>query len=333
MNPRADPGVLSRGLAGIWGKKLCRRLGIVVAAFAALVIVGSALAAQPTALTRSSAFDSTNEGWYVLENDASRPATWQSTGGNPGGYISAQFPSGSGQFESVPASWPPGNALGDYGGTVGADVRVKLASGAEAQALEIGFHSTNSSVAACEYLEPWAPSSIWSAVAVTLDPNHLSDCNTPRTLTGAQLRAALAGFDGIFVFAGNVDGVSETVDVDNAQLAGPQAAKTAPTGSVTRKFTLTHSRRTFRGTLTARYDYSCAGNTKVTIYRKAKRPVKVGTARASAPNLKWQDGPATFSFKVKKVVKGSYYASARKAKSGLDGNSCVAAKSKTVKAR
>ncbi len=307
-------------------------LNILVAAFAVLGIVGSAWAADPPALTRSSAFDSANEGWYVVENDAPRPATWVSNGGNPGGYVSAQFPSGSGQFESAPASWAPGNAVGDYGGTLGADVRVQLASGAEAQALEIGFHSTNSAVLACEYLEPWAPSSNWSTVAVPLDPQHLNDCMTPKPLTGAQLRAALAGFDGIYVFAGNVDSVPETVDVDNARLAGPPAPVAAPTGSVARKFTLAYSQGAFSGTLAARYDYSCAGTTQVTIFRAGSKPAKVGTATTSAPDPTKKLGPASFSL-TRKVAKGTYYASAAKSTSSLDGNACAAAKSAKVTVR
>ena len=195
----------------------------------------------------------------------------------------------------------------------------------------IGFYSSNTSVVACQDMGP--PKSNWTTAAATLDTKHLTNCNTASPLTGAQVSAALAGFGGIFVFAGNLDSVSETVDVDNAELAGPEAARTAPTGSVTRRFTLTFSRRTFRGTLTAKNDYSCAGKTKVTIFRKATTPVRVGTTATSGANRKEQFGPATFSLTRKTVVKGTYYASVPKTKSSRDGNTCRAARSKTVSSR
>src|SRR5579863_4025674 len=285
-----------------------RGLGIAVTALVALATVGAAAASQQIAITRSSTFDSSNEGWVVDDNGNFSPATWLSNGGNPGGFIEGQLdPPNYGLFQSSVGGWA-GNAVADYGGTLTVDV-----GGAEndpSADVSVGFFSDNSSVAPCEDL---GGNEGWSTDAVTLDTSHLVDCDTRKPLTGPQTSAALAGFQAMFVYILG-SGTSDTFGIDNAALSGPQSAGSAPTGRVAREFTLVYKSRKFQGTLLAADDYSCAGKTKVTIFRKAKRPVKVGTVRTSAPNLLKEFGPATFSFKPKKVVKGTYYASAGKAK-------------------
>ncbi len=315
-------------MGGLRRIRLRGRLVVVVAALVALATVGTALASQQIAITRSSTFDSSSEGWVFTDNGNFSAATWLSSGGNPGGFIEGQLdPPDYGIFQSSVAGWA-GNAVDDYGGTLTVDI-----AGSEndpSADASVGLFSDNSSVVPCEDLG--AIGEGWNTEAVTLDTSHLVECGTSTPLTGAQASAALAGFQAIFVYIAGT-GTSDTFALDNAALSGPQSAGSPPTGHVTREFTLVYKSRKFQGTLVGADDYSCAGKTEVTIFRKAKKPVKVGTVTTSAPNLLKEFGPATFSFKPKKVVEGSYYASAGKTKSGLDGNSCVAAKSKTVKAR
>ena len=71
----------------------------------------------------------------------------------------------------------------------------------------------------------------------------------------------------------------------------------------------------------------------MTIFKKAKKPEKIGSVTASAPNLKLTPAPAKFSFTLKKRAKGKFYASVAKVTSKLDGNTCVAARSKSVTVR
>jgi len=125
-------------------------------------------------------------------------------------------------------------------------------------------------------------------------------------------------------------GPAPTISLDNASLSGPQTPVTPPSGKVGRTLTLRRRNGVFRGTIIAADDYSCAKTMKVTILRKAKKPVKVGTATTDHPP---NGESASFAFRLKKVVKGSYYASSTKAKSALDGNTCSAAKSNGVKVR
>ncbi len=311
-----------------------RWLAPAVVGICALAAAASAFASHPI-LTRSSTFDSTNEGWVGQDNTGFHNMTWQGSGGNPNGYINITFASGGGDIQSVPndagSTWPAGNALGDYGGTLAADVRVHLNGATSTEDLVIGFFSSNASALACEDLG--APTSSWATYTVTLDVSHLISCSTGKPLTGPQASADLAGFEGIVVGAGNLDNVGEVVDVDNATLAGPQAGQTPPTGTVSRALTLTYKAHKLSGALTAADDFSCAAKTKVTIFEKAKKPVKVGTATTSAANQQVQSGPATFTFKLKKSEKGKFYASAGKTTSKLDGNKCRAATSKSVTVR
>lgn len=312
-------------------KKFALVLGLGGAALV-LAAVSSASAAQPGAITRSSTFDSSNEGWMFFSGHGMDPATWQSFGGNPGGYVTAQLNPGGGLFESTPPSlggtWDPGNALGDYGGKVQVDMK---ASDPTSDAV-IGFRTNNSNVEPCQEVGGFMAG--WHTYWTALDPSGLDDCHKTNTpLTAAQATAALAGFDGMFVFAFDNDNMADSVNLDNASLSGPQTAVAPPTGTVTRRFTLVYKARKFQGMLTAADDYSCAGTTKVTIFRKAKDPVKVGTATTSAPDLREKFGPATFSFKLRNMVEGSYYASATKAKSPLDANACNAARSNAVRVR
>jgi hypothetical protein len=316
-------------------KKLALLLGLVGTALV-LAAIGRASAPQASAITRSSTFDSNNEGWFfdnLTSVNPVNPATWHGLGGNPGGYITGHVIAGRAGFESNWSSnggtWDPWNALGAYGGKIQVDME---ASDPTAEAV-IEFSTNNSNVEACQDTGgPFANG--WHTYSITLDPSGLDDCKkTDTPLTVAQATAALAGFDGVYAYVFANDKQADfTVNLDNASLSGPQTAVTPPTGTVTRQFTLMHTGRKFQGTLTASDDYSCAGETKVTIFRKAKKPVKVGTATTSAPNTR-KFGSAKFSFKLKRLVKGSYYASAGKAQSPLDGNTCNAAHSNSVRLR
>ena len=314
-------------MEGVRGKRFRRRLGIAATTLVALAAAASALASQQSAITRSSTFDSSNQGWIVNDfgTGTVSSATWQSTGGNPGGFIEGQLdPLNYGLFQSNVAGWA-GNALNDYGGTLAADV---ADSNDPASDVSIGFFSGNSSVLACEDMGLAGVG--WETHAATLDTSHLIDCNTSNPLTGPQASAALAGFRAMFVYISGT-GTFVTVGIDNAAHSGPTTAGGHPTGAVTRAFTLAYKARTFQGTLTAPDDYSCAGKVKVSIFRKGKRAaVKTGTT--STPDSHTQGGPAKFSIKLK-VGPGTYYAKVKKATSSLDGNSCDAAASKSVRVR
>ncbi len=307
-----------------------RRFGIAVATFAAVVALVAVPSAQASGVAYSSTFNASSEGWFSWDGSSLADATWQASGGNPGGYITGVSDSGFAALQSGSTTWPSANAIGDYGGTLATDIRVNYSSVATETDTTIGFWSGNSSVYACQDLGP--TTAAWSTDTATLDASHLDDCSTGRPLTGPQLTAALAYFGGIVVRAGDYESVAATVDVDNAELSAPQAAVTPPTGAIARVLVLGRYRRgKFRGTLTSALDFSCASKMKVTVFRDARRPVKVGTVTTSVPQLWKHTAPTTFTLKLSAAKKGTYYATAAKTKSALDGNTCSAAKSKNVK--
>jgi hypothetical protein len=309
-----------------------RRIGLAVAGLFALAVIATAAAAQSSVLTHSSTFDSGIEGWVAVQEPSGSVGspTWKSAGGNPGGYITAQFSNGNGMLDSSPTNpgttWPAGIAVDDYGGTLRANVRLTLASPSDTN-IEIGFLSSNSVEEPCVGVHN--PGSGWITVTATLKA-PVFGCLSPFAISAAQVNAALAGFKGMLVYAVDASGVSETLDVDNAELKGPPVAGSHPTGTVARYLTLAYKSGKFHGTLSAAYDFSCALRKGVTIFRKAATPVKVGTTTTSAST---KYGSTAFTFTPKKIVKGSYYATVPKAKSSLDGNTCPAAKSSSAAIR
>jgi hypothetical protein len=293
----------------------------------ALATVGGASAGQISALSRSSTFDSSNEGWIAIKPAGSRAAGWVSAGGNPGGYISTAYAHTT--FLS-PGTWA-GNALGDYGGRLTVDLK---AAGPGVHAV-IGVSTNNSNVRPC--LDTGELPQEWHTYSIALEANSPTGC----ALTAGQMGAALAGFTGVAVVA-PAYGPDPTVSVDNVSLTGPQTPITPPTGTITRELTLKYIRganaqsdyipHLLLGRIATTEDFSCLRPFKVTIFRKsnARKPVKVGTAITAK-----SDRPAwgSFSFKLRKVVKGSYYATVTTSESPLDGNTCNAAQSKGVRVR
>jgi hypothetical protein len=314
---------------------LLRRFGTVVAALVAFVVVGTASAAQSGVLTRSWTFDTTNDEWFVFSGGNFSPATWQSSG-NPGGSITAQFSPPSSIFLQSTGSLgggatDPGNALGDYGGTLKVDIS---ASDPTSEAA-VGFFSKNSLVLPCVIQGNLGAA--WTTVTATLNTGHLRNCNSnakaPPRLTGAQASAALADYDGMFVIPHDTDSNPDTVSLDNAMLAGPVVAVTPPRGTVSRVLELgRYMGGMFKGRFTAPNDFSCAGKEKVSVFevRRREAPLKIGTVMSRTPTVQHKDVSTTFTLKVK-ARKGTYYASLTKAKSSLDGNTCNAAKSNRVK--
>jgi hypothetical protein len=309
------------------------RFGIAVAALAAFVALLAVPSAQASNVAYSSTFGTTSEGWVAVDNGKAKDMTWEASGGHPNGYITTQFPSGIGGVQSGrnPAggsTWKAGNAAGDYGGSLAVDLRVHFDGSSDDPDLAIGLFSANATTRACQ--DFGAPPSSWTTYTVKLTRHNLVDCSSNLPLTGAQVTAALAGFTSMYVAAVNDDGVSETVDVDNARLSGPKTAGTAPTGNIQRWLTLTHTAQKLTGTLLSFDDFSCAGKVNVAIFEKGRKH-KIATVK-SRGQVKDRER-ATFSLELKPDAKGTYYASIAKATSKLDGNSCIATKSSPVKIR
>jgi len=105
------------------------------------VILAVGLAASAADATVVSTFDSGLDGWAKANSDSGSDVIWESTGGNPGGYLRYDE-AGSGILDFVAA---PAKFLGDkasyYGGTLSFDIRTDTLSNptnVDAQVMLIG---------------------------------------------------------------------------------------------------------------------------------------------------------------------------------------------------
>lgn len=83
------------------------------------------LAAVPAKANLTSTFDSSAEGWNAIDPTGDYTSSWQSAGGNPGGYLqgSESDPLGGTGYFYAPASWL-GNWSAYAGGTISYDLKV-----------------------------------------------------------------------------------------------------------------------------------------------------------------------------------------------------------------
>jgi Laminin B (Domain IV) len=94
---------------------------------AAATAVAFALSiAQASADTISSTFDTGPEGWSALDPTLDYTASWQSTGGNPGGFLQGteNFPAGGTGYFIAPSKFL-GNLSAYAGGTLTYDLKVQ----------------------------------------------------------------------------------------------------------------------------------------------------------------------------------------------------------------
>jgi Laminin B (Domain IV)/PEP-CTERM motif len=79
----------------------------------------------PAKANLSSTFDASAEGWSALDPTGDYTSTWQSSGGNPGGYLrgSEDDPLGGTGYFYAPASWL-GNWSAYAGGNISYDLKV-----------------------------------------------------------------------------------------------------------------------------------------------------------------------------------------------------------------
>jgi hypothetical protein len=308
---------------------LGRTSRLVATLFATTITLAIAVASAPAAgIQRSSTFNSNDENWIVLTDSGFFSPAYHSTDGNPGGYVSA-FDSGYGfdnsRFQAPFNVWG-GKASGNYGGTLSVDFRNSAASDHGPQ---MTIYTSNFRDPVCA-VSSQVPTSSWQTFQFTLNASVFSVCGI-RPITGPQMTAALAGFEGITVGT-STSFLSETMDVDNASLSGGDAG---PTGKVSRTLTakFVSKAHRFKGALDAEDDFSCAHDQKVQVFRRAKGPdQKVGTATTAPQSTHEATSDAKFALK-NHAKAGTYYAMAPSASATLDGNTCRPAKSPAVKVK
>ena len=145
-----------------------------------------ALAALPAQANLVSTFDSGNEGWSAVDPTADYTSVWQSSGGNPGGYLlgTESSPLGNTGYFIAPAAW-----LGDLsiyaGGTLSYDLRVVSGTAYFADAdIQICSGATCAS-----WTGPNPVGNGWVTFSTTLVPANFSGGNLAAILSNVtQLR-------------------------------------------------------------------------------------------------------------------------------------------------
>jgi hypothetical protein len=223
---------------------LIRTIGVaVLLSAAALLAMAGTAGATPLDYT----FDSTNQGWLQSQNNGTTITTagFQSTGGNPGGRLTAKD---SGAEDGCSTGTTPCNLFtfyspfvlplgANFGGTASFDLRssVNPAFAAEFLLLATGP----------QYLDGLISESTgtgWHHLSIQLDtsanwavcPYAGGDCSPP---SQPDFKSLIAATDEVAVIADvGPDGTGETYDLDNVSLTdgipGPPPAPPAPSAPV-----------------------------------------------------------------------------------------------------
>lgn len=196
------------------------------AASACGVLIGVTGAASGQEILAQSTFDADLEGWSIRTNNSNtgcdltalvtRTPTWESSGGNPGGFIQAVDPA-----ESRTAFWhAPAGFLGDqssaYGGTLSYDLKQSATS---SQYNEIDLVLEGGGIRLV-FDTAYNPRTTWTHYDVPLETSvgwRVTTCDGPFA-TEAQIRQALGDVT-MWLIRAEYRGGPDTDGLDNVVLA------------------------------------------------------------------------------------------------------------------
>ncbi len=191
-------------------------LGLVPAGVARPAAVRAAPAAIPLAV---STFDNNAEDWTVIGDVVGTP-TYHTSGGNPGGYVSATDQTdGETWFWSAPAKFL-GNKSAAYGGVLRYDLR-QDPNDAQYQDYDVILEGAGLRLV----LEAtYTPRTIWTSYVVILDQRAgwFKDDGTDDSPTAGEMQAVLADLTALRI-RGEYQIGDDTGDLDNVRLEGPSA--------------------------------------------------------------------------------------------------------------
>jgi len=202
------------------------------------LVVGAGAGALRAAPPASSNFNVNDQGWSVVTVDTGTSgfptattggATYNATGGNPGGFISILDPDSFDTFFRAPAAYQ-GNLLAALNGTLQFDtITDQIADYNGADVVIKG----NGTVLIYD-IAPLATAN-WSTVALTIAPGanwHLNTLGGP-TATLSDFQNALANVSEFWITAEYHNGVSETTGLDNVSLNAPSVAPEPSSAALT----------------------------------------------------------------------------------------------------
>jgi hypothetical protein len=250
-----------------------------------VVAVGLCPATAASALNLSSNFDSSDEGWQLAVGQSytfGAPGH-AATGGNPNGFIfysqPAPAPDEIYAWFVSPAGWA-GDALPNYGGTVGFDARSVPDSPqgpSQFQPSVYLFTGTwppgTGEQTVFENPGPAPLSSSWSQYAVPLTTsnwNEVTDQEPGYEPTDeAYFRQVLHNLGGVAIITEGWIGVAEQSGLDNPLLSGGQSP---PPVEFERELTIRYRGGAFTGTLTSNETACNLSGVPVEVFRKKRGP-------------------------------------------------------------
>jgi hypothetical protein len=178
----------------------------------------------------SSSFDVDTEGWVVEDFPVALgdppvslmtySASYETSGGNPGGFIRREDPSGNWFWFSAPSAFLGDKSAG-LGGAISLDMRVSPApmpiGPIFPMVILVGGGTTLFAIT-----EP--PGSGFTSFEVFLTPCSwkVGNYSTGPLASSSQLLAVLGDLDALYISGDWVDG-TETADLDNVRICGPEA--------------------------------------------------------------------------------------------------------------
>jgi hypothetical protein len=196
------------------------------------------LPAISSAKTVTSTFNKNLQGWTVQGDPATGSPFWASTGGNPGGYLSAVD---GGQGQDMVAIAPKGfrgNKGVFYGGTLSFDRQIDDTSGGAYFTPPDDVTLVGDGGISVDFTLATPPGADWTRQQITLLPQDTSDGTSAATLQAVLSSLTSVGIEIEYIGGG------ETDDLDNVVLATPSkpkltaAAKEAFTTGTAGSFTI-----------------------------------------------------------------------------------------------
>jgi hypothetical protein len=275
--------------------------------FASLALAGGAGAVAPK-ITET--FDAGAQGWEIYEGTSEYDATWQASGGNPGGFV-RYSDLGAASSDAVFADEEYVSHISRYeGGRILFDLRSD--AGDPAAPTVTITDPDDYAFPAIHTRARHAPGLEWTSYAIPVETAATVWRDESGKRVGEKRFAAILGRDPVYEIQADLSAsAAETTDLDNVGIINA-----AP-----RTLSLTYSAKKgkLKGTLKCPTDANCIAGETVTIVRRKKGPdEKLGKATTSTAGR--------YSLKRKHLKKGSYVASVAQTNPEV-GTLCAAAKS------
>ena len=169
---------------------------------AAAVLLAAGLSTAPAEIIVASTFDTSDEGWSVYTTlGYSGPVNYESSGGNPGGYIWAADPDTGAWAFRAPAKFEGGKADA-YGGKLTFDI---ASNNPESDTAWVGIEG-NGLQLVCQYDAPDLPNVVYNRSVTLVAATGWVHAITQQPASESDLITALSNLTGLVIVAEFAEG-------------------------------------------------------------------------------------------------------------------------------